>query len=139
MKPELEELAVFIKRNVPRAREIRSFTVHEDTTIITFQWHERDFAVKPSLEVFEVKVGKILLTGSSLLLQTIFTKQRKNQRVAEAVIDSIRRAEDLFKAENTEQAFALLGTVESTLVKLLGHPPEKKAQPSPPVETGAAQ
>ena len=137
MKPELEELAVFIKKNVPRAREIRNFVIHENTAIITFYWHDRDFAVKPSLEVFEVKEGNILLTGSSMLMQLAFMKQRKNQKVIEAVVDSIRRAEDLFKADNSEQAFSLLGTVKKTLVRLLGRLPEKKT--SPPTTPAASQ
>lgn len=117
-KPEnLEELAHYIRRTLPQSNNNMSLELNAAAGAIQCRWHTREFIVKPSLEVFELRGLSLFVTGASILLQSVLAKQRKNARVFDEVVLSILKAEELLQRSRTETALALLKLVKRTMRK----------------------
>lgn len=121
MIESLEQLAQYIRQTVPQPKAILNLNVKEKLGVVTFVWHAREFVVKKSLEVLELKGQNLYVTGATMLMQSALMTAGKSETVIESVVDAIRQAEDLIKDDQQKDSgLRLLGTVKATLRKLVG-------------------
>jgi hypothetical protein len=114
----LEELEQYIRTTLPEARSIQHLKRNEGK-FIDFFWHQRHFAVRPNLDVFEIKDRKgLFITGASQLIQASLLVKDKNQRVIAAIAETMQRAEDVIRT-NREQGLALIASCKNTLSRLI--------------------
>src|ERR1041384_2214248 len=115
----LNELAQYIRETLPQAKTITNLQVNDQAGVITFHWQGREFLVRKSMDVLEVKGKNLFLTGASMLLQTVLLKKNKNEKVVETAIEVLQQAEDLIGSKRqVEAGLKLLTTVKGTLTKL---------------------
>jgi hypothetical protein len=120
MDPKLEELAQYIRQTLPQAKSITRLQINEQARIVTFTWHAREFIVKPTYEVLELKGNNLFITGASMLIQAAFTKKDKNEKVLTAIGETLLQVEEMASKHQTERALTLLETVKQTLQRLIG-------------------
>lgn len=114
-----ERLIAHVRENLTPSSAITGLKVHETHGFVSFRWYERDFVVKKSIEVFEVKGQNLFVTGASILLQAVLTKAEFDAKTVETIVSSIRRVEELIGDDDQrDSGFKLLGTVRDTLKKL---------------------
>ena len=123
MDPKLEELAQYIRATLPQAKTITHLEINEQARIVTFAWHARHFIIKTNYEVLELKGTSLFVTGASMLMQAVFTKKDKNEKVLTAIDLILEQVEDMATKHDTEKALSLLVTVKQTLQKLIGAKP----------------
>lgn len=120
-----ERLSQYVRHNLGSPKAIALMKVNEQYGFVSFRWYDRDFVVKRTLEVFEVKGQNLLITGASMLLQMILTKAETEGNVVEGIVNSIHQAQDLIADDRQrDSGFKLLGTVKTTLRKLAKHKSE---------------
>ena len=117
---ELEQLADHIRATIPDRKHMSQLKVRPDAGIAEFMWHARHFVAKTTLEVFEVKGPTVLITGASMLMQAALRTKERNTKVIEAVIESIKTAEEQMRA-SADKGLALLQQVKGTLKRLSKH------------------
>lgn len=120
MEDKLEELAQFVRETLPHIKAISNLQKNVTAGVVIFNWHSRRFAVKPSLEVLEVKGDGLYITGASILMNAAFTRQDKNRQVLTAVNETVGQAEDLLNHHQLEKGLSLLEIVKNSLSKLAG-------------------
>ncbi len=117
----LPELAKFIRETIPDPRSILNLQTKERIGAVTFIWHGVEFLVKPTFHVFEVRGYQLYITGISTLLQVVFMRRTKNEKMFEEAAEAIRRAEDLVRVNNQiREGMHVLGTIRESLSKLAG-------------------
>ena len=117
----LPDLVKFAKETIPDPRSIMNMQIKEKIGAVTFIWHGVEFLVKPSLHVFEVRGYQLYITGISTLLQVVFMRRTKNEKMFEEAAEAINQAEDLFRVQDKfREGMQLLGTVRESLGKLVG-------------------
>jgi hypothetical protein len=117
----LDELAQYIRQNLPQPKSITNLQLKENAGMVTFHWQVREFVVKRSLEVLEIKGQNIFITGASMLMQSALMKADKNEKIIDSLVDALRQAEDLLTDQRErDSGLKLIGTVISTLKKLIG-------------------
>jgi len=119
MLQTLDELVQYLRRTVPQAKLIKHMLPDEKAGVVTFEWQSRRFAVRKSLEVFEVKGNRIFVTGASGLMQAALTTKNRNQSVINAVIETLEQVEGQMR-DNKPKALALLDSVKKTLQRQVG-------------------
>jgi hypothetical protein len=115
----LEELVQYIRETLPQSKMITHLRLNEPAGVVTFSWQGRDFAVKKSLEVLEMKGNNLYVTGATMLMQSAFMKKDKYGKVLDAVVETIQRVEEMAKT-NPDNAVSLLSSVKQTLKRLTG-------------------
>jgi hypothetical protein len=116
----LDQLTQHIRQNVPQPKAIVNLHLQEKTGVVTFVWHAREFVVKRSLEVLELKGQNLYVTGATMLMQSALRSAGKSEVVLESLMDAIRHAEELIKDKDEKQkesGLALLVSVKATLRK----------------------
>ena len=83
-----------------------------------FDWQSRKFAVKKSLQVFEMKGPKLYKTGASTLLQANLEARAENQMVIANIVEKLQQAEKLVESDSN-QGLSLLQSVKQTMEKIL--------------------
>ncbi len=137
MIENLADLARYIRENLPRSIKLEELRVDESADAVLFRWEKREYIVKRYLKVFEVKYNRIYITGYSLLVQSALTAEFRNEKVIEAVMETINQAQNLINEKNkTKSGLELLKAIKATLVKLTGKPRPKR--PKPPEANAAA-
>jgi hypothetical protein len=126
MNPKLEELAQYIRQTLPQSKSIAHLHIDEKIGAVRFSWHAREFIVKPSLEVLELKGQHLYVTGASMLMQAAFLKKDKNEKVLGVVEETLQQVEDLLLKRETDKGLKLLGSVKSTLQKLAAAPVSRR-------------
>lgn len=117
----LPDLCKFVRETVPDPRSILNMQTKEKIGAVVFIWHGVEFLVKPSLHVFEVRGYQLYITGISTLLQVVFMRRTKNEKMFEEAVETITQAEDLLRAHNKfREGMHLLGTVRESLGRLVG-------------------
>ncbi len=118
MIDSLIHLAQFIRERVPQPKAILNLRIEELLGAVTFVWHAREFVVKQSLQVLELKGQNLYVTGATMLMQTALTSAGRSETVIESVIDAIRQAEGLLTDQKQkESGLNLLKNVKTTLRK----------------------
>lgn len=119
-----EQLAQYVRQNLVPSSAITGLKIHELHGFLSFRWYERDFVVKKSLEVFEVKGQNLLVTGASMLMNSVLKKAENDAKTIDALVGSIRQAEDLIgDEEQRNSGYNLLTSVKATLLKLANAKP----------------
>jgi hypothetical protein len=121
MIQNLDELTQYIRQTLPQSKAILNLRAEEKSDVVRFTWNSREFVVKKSLEVLEVRGRNVYITGASMLLQTVLMKRDRNEKILEAVVATLSEVEGMVRT-NSERGLALLGTVKQTLGKLAGKP-----------------
>lgn len=117
----LPDLVKFVRETIPDPRAILNLQMKEKIGAVVFIWHGVEFLVKPSLHVFEVRGYQLYITGISTLLQVVFMRRTKNEKMFEEAVETINQAEDLFRVQNKyREGMHLLGTVRESLGRLVG-------------------
>lgn len=117
----LPDLVKFIRETIPDPRSILNLQVKEKIGAVTFIWHGVEFLIKPSLHVFEVRGYHLYITGISTLLQVVFMRRTRNEKMFEEAADSITQAEDLLRVQNKyREGMQLLAVVRESLAKVAG-------------------
>jgi hypothetical protein len=133
----LDDLVSYIRGNLPRSIKLEELRADTEMDAVHFRWEKREYIIKKSLAVFEVKYQKIFVTGYSLLLQSALTAEVKNEKVLGAVVETLQQAERLIGDERKGKAgLDLIRVVKRTLIRLCGQRRPKK--PKSPEETAAA-
>jgi hypothetical protein len=114
-----EQLTCHIRRNLGSSKALTNLKAHETHGFVSFRWYERDFVIKPSLEVFEVKGQNLFASGASMLMHTVLKRAESDRSTAERIANSIRTVEGLLADEKqTEAGFELLANIQAALKKL---------------------
>ncbi len=114
-----ETLAAHVRDSLIPSSGITGLKAHESHGFVSFRWYDRDFVVKKSMEVFEVKGQNLFVTGGSILLQAVLAKADNDTKIVETIVSSIRQVEDLIADDDQrDSGFKLLGTVRDTLKRL---------------------
>ncbi|MBI2946605.1 MAG: hypothetical protein HYY23_03100 [Verrucomicrobia bacterium] len=114
-----EQLTHHVRRNLGSSNALTNLKAHETHGFVSFRWYERDFVIKRSLEVFEVKGQNLFATGASMLMHTVLKRAETDRFSAEGIVNSIRTAEDLLADEKQRDAgFKLLSNIKAALKKL---------------------
>lgn len=115
----LAELESYIRQTLPESRQIQKLRRNDDSKFVDFFWHQRHFAVKETLEVFEIKDRKrLLITASSRLVQAALMIKDKNGNILKLVVETMASAEERLRS-NPEQGLALIGSVKATLQRMI--------------------
>lgn len=114
----LEELEGYLHKVMPQWRSVSRLTRNSNAGFIDFQWHGHHFAVKPSLETFEIKDNKLYVTAGSLLLQAALSNRTSAEFKVSEIVDGLDRAIDAVKAQ-PDDALSLVGVVKHTLHKMV--------------------
>ena len=64
MIANLDELAQYIRENIPQNKAIQHLEVQATLDAVTFKWNSTEFLVRKSLDVFQIKIhafGNLLL------------------------------------------------------------------------------
>ena len=121
MTNTLEELVQFVRRTIPQSKSIKHLTADDKAQVLTFEWKSRKFAVRTSLETFEMKGRNLFITGASGLLQNLFLNKAKNTTVIAEVSETLQQVEGQMR-DNQQNGLVLLQTVKNTLARLAGKP-----------------
>ena len=114
-----EKLSQYVRRNLGSFNAIAFMKVHEQQDAVSFRWYEKDFVVKKSLEAFEVKGQKLFVTGASILMQAVLDRADADSQSVEAIVSSIRAAEDMIADEQQRNSgFKLLANIRATLKRM---------------------
>lgn len=116
---ELDELTQYIKKILPDQKALSNLRPNPAANVVEFTWHARHFVVRTSLDVFELKGQTLLITGASMLISAALRTKDKNTKIVEAVIESLRAAEENMRSHQ-ERGLSLLTEVKKTLGKLSG-------------------
>ena len=120
MPASLDELVQYIRETLPQPKQITHLKNNVQAGVVTFGWNGRDFAVKPSLEVFELKNAQIFITGSSMLMQLALLKRNRNEKILAVLVGTLQQAEDMINNPlNRDKGLNLLQTVKATLRRLI--------------------
>ncbi len=119
MLQTLEELVHHIRKTVPQSKRITHMASDQKAGAVMFDWQSRKFAVKKSLQVFEMKGPRLYITGASTLLQANLEARVQNQKVIANIVEKIQQAENLVESDSP-QGLSLLQSVKQTMEKLLG-------------------
>ena len=121
MSAELEELTQYIRQTLSQSKHLANLQKNEGAGVLTFHWQGKEFLVKPTREVFEVRGKNLYITRSSVLVQSVLLKQDAKQKVVETVLDVLAKAEDMIAGRRqTEAGLQLVHQVKGTLAKLAG-------------------
>lgn len=115
---ELNDLIQFIRETVPQPKEIQHLQIKDPPGVASFRWHQRDYIVKPSLQVFELKGKDVFITASSMLLQTAFLRKRATAKILGIAIETLQQVEGFVNSRSTEKGVVLLASVKKTLAGL---------------------
>lgn len=129
MTNTLEELIQFVRRTIPQSKAIKHLAANDQAQILTFEWQSRKFAVRTSLETFEMKGKRLFITGASGLLQNLFLSKAKNATVLAEVSETLQQVEGQMR-DNQQNGLVLLQTVKNTLARLAGKPSLSKRKPA---------
>ena len=55
MEMTLDELVLYLRKNVPQAKLIKHLVVDQKAKVVQFEWQGRHFVVRTSLQTFELK------------------------------------------------------------------------------------
>ena len=116
---ELEDLTQYIRKILPDQKAMSNLRTNPAASVVEFTWHARHFVVKPTLDVFELKGQTLLITGASMLISAALRTKDKNTKIVEAVIESLRAAEENMRS-NPDRGLSLLTEVKKILGKLSG-------------------
>ena len=119
MIANLDELAQYIRENIPQSKAIQHLEVQATLDAVTFKWNSTEFLVRKSLEVFQIKEKKIYITASSMLMQVVLQTASRIDRVLAATVESLDQAQDLMKRSDVSKAMQLLDPVKKALAKLV--------------------
>ena len=119
MIANLDELAQYIRENIPQNKSISHLEVQASLDGVTFKWNSMEFLVRKSLDVFQVKEKRIYITAASMLMQVVLTTASKIDRVLAATVESLDQAQDLMKRSDVSKAMQLLDPVKKALAKLV--------------------
>jgi hypothetical protein len=115
----LEDLARYIRKILPRSVTLEGFRLDHHASAVRFYWEKKQYVVKKSMRVFEVKGRRLYLTAPSLLLQSLLIQARKGAKITAAVLEVIREVESLIgPQQQPEIGLKLLGAVKKTIGKL---------------------
>ena len=116
---KLEDLARYIRENVPQAKAITHLETKESMKAVTFKWNSTEFLVRNTLEVFQVKEEKIYITASSMLMESVLRSANRIDQVLGASVESIEQAMEFFKKSEPEKATRLLDPVKKAIRRLI--------------------
>ena len=87
MEMTLDELVLYVPKNVPQAKAIKHLVVDQKAKVVQFEWQGRRFVVRTSLQAFELKKTSLYVTGTSVLLQQVLTSKTRNQTIIGELVD----------------------------------------------------
>ncbi len=120
MAENLDDLALYVRETLPQPRAIANLRPMPEARAVCFGWKDREFVVKPSFQVFELRRGELLITGASLLMQMAFLRRTRQEKVISAIMENLRQAEELINHPlNRERGLALLESTKEVLYKLV--------------------
>lgn len=117
----LQELAEYIRKTLPQSSSIANLSTNEQAGVVEFSWQSRNFVVRPSLEVMEMKSKNLYITGASMLMQAAFMTRNANQKVIEGIVNTLQQVEDTVKRDR-ERGLSLLQSAKQTVARLAGKP-----------------
>jgi hypothetical protein len=118
---KLDELALYLREAIPQPKMIAHLKNNEQAGVVTFSWNGREFVVKPSLEVLELKNGRVFVTGCSMLMQLTLCTRTRHEKVLAPIVEMLQQTEELINNPmNRDKGLNLIGTVKTTLKRLVG-------------------
>ena len=128
----LDELVLYIRKNVPQPKAIKHLVSDEKAKIARFEWQGRHFVVQSTLQTFELKKTSLFITGTSMLLQVILTTKTSQQTVIGDLVEKFDEAMNLLKAvnvrpEDVQKGLTLLQPIKATLGRMAGQSKKKKS------------
>lgn len=114
----LDELETYLRKVMPQWKSIQGLRKNKKSGFIDFKWNGHHFAVKPSLEAFELKDNKLYITAGSLLLNSALLSRTGNEQKIAAACEVLEKAEDLVIAR-PEEGLSLVSSVKKTIQNML--------------------
>lgn len=114
----LDELEQYLRKVMPQWKSVQYLRKNAQAGFVDFKWNGHHFAVKPTLESFELKDNKLYITGGSLLLQNALVIRTGNEAKFDAMAEILSKAEESVRS-NADQALALVASVKKTIENML--------------------
>jgi hypothetical protein len=114
----LDELEQYLLNSLPQPKSIQQLRKNSQAGFLDFKWNGHHFAVKPSLEAFEIKDQRLFITGASRLVQAALSVRTSNEQTIKAVMHTLEQAEDAMKLR-PEEGLSLLGSVKGVLNRMM--------------------
>ena len=123
----LVELTQYVRETVPQSKTISHLRSMADADLVAFHWQGRDFAVKKSLEVLEMKGTTLYITGASMLMQLVLTNQNRNEKVLENIVSILAESEEAIGTKHqTDTGLKLIEIAKGSLATLAGKRPTRR-------------
>ena len=119
MEMTLDELVLYLRKNVPQAKAIKQLVVDKKAKVVQFEWQGRHFVVRTTLQTFELKRTSLFVTGTSTLLQLILTTKTSQQTVIGDLVEKFDEVLNLLKGD-VQKGLTLLQPIKSTLGRMVG-------------------
>ena len=120
MAMNLDELTQYLRESLPQPKMIAHLKHNTEAGVVTFGWNGRDFVVKPSLEVLELKNGRVFVTGCSMLMQLTLSTKTRNEKIYGPIMGMLEETEEMMKNPmNRDKGLNLLGTVKTSLKRMV--------------------
>ena len=115
----LDELVIYLRKNIPQSKAIKHLVADEKAKIVKFEWQGRHFVVQPTLQTFELKKTSLYVTGTSMLLQVILTTKTSQQTVIGDLVDKFDEALNSLKGDQ-QKGLALMHPIKATINRMAG-------------------
>ena len=114
-----EELAEFVRQNIPQLKSVSQLKVNAASQTISFKWNSIEFLVRQTLEVYQVKGTTVEITAASLLMQALLQTTSRVQKMMEVVVESLGQSQDFLKRNEIGKGMELLTPAKRAIAKLV--------------------
>lgn len=114
----LEELEEYLRQVMPQWKSVQQLQRNQKYGFIDFKWNGHHFAVKPTLETFELKANNLYITAGSLLLHNALLTRTGNEQRIGAIVETMDKMNEIL-ISHQQEGLALLGSVKATLQRLV--------------------
>ena len=114
-----EELAQFVRENIPQLKSVSQLKENAASQTISFKWNSIEFLVRQTLEVYQVKGTMVEITAASLLMQALLQTTARIQKLMEVVVESLGQSQDFLKRDESAKGMELLTPAKRAIAKLV--------------------
>lgn len=127
MNQTLAELTQYVRETVPHSKNITHLRSIADADLVAFHWQGREFAVKKSLHVMEMKGKRLYITGASMLMQLVLTNKNRNEKIIRNIVSILAECEEAIgHRRQSDTGLKLIEIAKGSLATLAGKRPTRR-------------
>lgn len=108
----------YIYTVMPQAKAIQYLQRNTKAGFVDFKWNGHHFAVRPTLQAFEIKDQRLFITGASMLVQAALSRRTSSDQTIGALVDTLEKAEDMMKSR-PQEGLSLVGSIKTTIRRMI--------------------